>query len=143
MNKESRKNLTYTDEFPADEQYWNLFLTTGWNEEYQLKISDVKTILENSSFCFSAYDNNTLVGFGRVVTDKKVNAIILDLIVHPDFQGKSIGKVILDQLVVKCKELNIHDIQLFSAKNKLKFYEKRGFVKRPDDAPGMEFKNKI
>ena len=44
---------------------------------------------------------------------------------------------ILDDLVTRCKSNGIRDIQLFCAKGKVGFYEKHGFVKRPDDAPGM------
>jgi hypothetical protein len=37
-------------------------------------------------------------------------------------------------------DANIRDIQLFCARGQRAFYEKRGFVARPDDAPGMQYK---
>ena len=46
---------------------------------------------------------------------------------------------VLQELVEKCLELGIHDIQLFCAKGKAGFYEKHGFVVRRADAPGMEY----
>ena len=87
----------------------------------------------------SVYENENLVGFGRIICDGIVHALILDLIVDPEFQNKGIGGLILDKLVEKCKQHQIRDIQLFCAIGYSSFYEKRGFKKRPDDAPGMEY----
>jgi hypothetical protein len=41
-----------------------------------------------------------------------------------------------------CVAAKIRDIQLFSAKGKSGFYEKYGFKRRPENAPGMEIKYK-
>ena len=90
----------------------------------------------------SAYAGQKLVGFGRIICDGVLHALILDLIVHPDYQNLGIGGAVLDQLVNKCRLHKIRDIQLFSAEGKASFYEKRGFVFRQKNAPGMEFKLK-
>jgi hypothetical protein len=62
----------------------------------------------------------------------------VDLIIEPGFQRCGIGKLILKELVSKCKASAIPDIQLFCAKGKEGFYLKQGFRSRPIDAPGME-----
>ena len=77
-----------------------------------------------------------------MIADGIHHALIVDLIIHPDFQRKGLGSNLLDMLVKKCKEHNIRDIQLFSAKDKFVFYENHGFIKRPENAPGMELKMK-
>lgn len=64
--------------------------------------------------------------------------MIYEMIIFPEYQGKGIGKEILNMLVEKCKTNNIRDIQLFCAKGKREFYEKYGFVARQEDAPGMQ-----
>jgi GNAT superfamily N-acetyltransferase len=70
--------------------------------------------------------------------------MIYDMIIKASHQGKGIGTVILEKLIAKCKRDRLRDIQLFSAKGKVRFYSKRGFVERPLDAPGMRFcKNQI
>ena len=56
----------------------------------------------------------------------------------PEYQGQGIGSEILSQLVVRCQEAGVRDIQLVSARNKASFYEKRGFRTRAADSPGME-----
>jgi GNAT superfamily N-acetyltransferase len=62
------------------------------------------------------------------------------MIVHPEYQGRGIGTQILHLLVDWCERAGIRDIQLFCARGKLKFYEKNGFIPRPEDAPGMQYK---
>jgi GNAT superfamily N-acetyltransferase len=66
--------------------------------------------------------------------------MVYDMIVLPAYQGQGIGGVILDRLVEKCRAAGIRDIQLFCARGKRSFYEKRGFIARPDEAPGMQYR---
>lgn len=127
---------------PTPEQYFALFETTGWNEEYQLTAFDLSRVLKHSTFMVSAYDDQRLVGFGRVVSDS-LHAMIYDLIVAPDHQRQGIGGEILDRLIKHCQDAHVHDIQLFCAKGKREFYERHGFVARPDDAPGMQYRKTL
>jgi len=133
--------ITYSENIPAEKDFYSLFLTTGWNEKYKLNSKELILAVQNSWYYISAYDKEKMVGSGRIVCDGVVHALILDLIVHPDFQKKGIGDQILDKLVEKCRQYHIRDIQLFCAKGYSGFYEKRGFKKRPDDAPGMGSKS--
>ena len=45
-------------------------------------------------------------------------------------------------MVVILENNQYRDIQLFCAKGKAGFYERFGFLPRPQDAPGMEIKMK-
>ena len=76
-------------------------------------------------------------GFGRIVSDGVVHALIADLIVLPAYQRRGIGSEILRRLLDQCRTHEIHTVQLFCASGKAGFYEKHGFVRRADDAPGM------
>ncbi len=124
---------------PTSIEYLALFETTGWNAEYHLTALDLAKALKASDFTVSAYADYRLVGFGRLVTDS-IHALIYDLIVAPDFQRQGIGGEILDRLVKHCREEQIHSIQLFCATGKRYFYERHGFVARPEDAPGMQYR---
>jgi GNAT superfamily N-acetyltransferase len=132
--------IEFKNELPDIEQYFELYLTTGWNEEYNLTKHELAASISNSYFSVSAYDENKLVGFGRFVSDGIMHAMIYEMIVDPDYQRKKIGSEIMNRLLKECLELNIRDIQLFCAKGKRNFYESHGFVSRPDDGPGMEYK---
>jgi ribosomal protein S18 acetylase RimI-like enzyme len=132
--------IHYSHKPPDIKNYWPLFESTGWNENYQADKTELAFAINNSLHTLSAYSGNLLVGFGRIVSDGVLHAMIYDLIVLPEYQGLGIGSTILDTLLEKCIRANIRDIQLFCARDKAEFYKKRGFYTRPENAPGMEYK---
>lgn len=124
---------------PEPDQFWNLFQSTGWNEKYRLTSDELQKALQVSWYVLAAYEDEQLVGFGRLVSDGILHAMIYELIVLPEYQRHGIGSEILKKLVDKCLAAGVRDIQLFSASGKREFYEKRGFIPRPVDAPGMQY----
>jgi GNAT superfamily N-acetyltransferase len=130
--------VTLREQLPDRHEYFSLFETTGWNKVYQASPEELETANKNSWLVISAYDEDKLVGFGRVVTDFVLHAMIYDMIVLPDYQGMGIGTKIITTLVNRCKEQGIRDIQLFCAKGKRTFYERNGFEVRAADSPGMQ-----
>ncbi len=133
------KTFQITNEIPATMDYFALFETTGWNQAYQATPQALQQALDESWYTISAYDNGELVGFGRVLSDGVLYAMIYDLIVHPDFQQQGLGTLLLNRLIEACNSANIRAIQLFSAHGKTQFYESRGFVTRHHEAPGMVY----
>lgn len=133
-------DLRFVESLPDRHRFYDLFLTTGWNKNYRLNADKLHEALLNSWYVICVYDKERLVGFGRIICDGVVHALILDMIVHPDYQRKGIGSRILDLMVERCQRHRIRDIQLFCAKDKVGFYSKHGFKPRPENAPGMEIK---
>ncbi len=131
--------VKYMTELKSIDGFWLLFEKTGWNKDYKIFKEDLAVAVNNSRFIVAAYEGNRLVGFGRVVTDGILHAMVYDLITDPDYQGRGVGSEVLMRLVEKCQESGIRDIQLFCAKGKRKFYENRGFVVRPEEGPGMDY----
>jgi ribosomal protein S18 acetylase RimI-like enzyme len=132
--------ITYTNTLPTVESFFVLFQSTGWNDAHPRSAAQLHTGIQHSWYVVSAYDENKLVGFGRILSDGILHALIVELIVLPDYQGRGIGSTILNNLVAECKAHNIYDVQLFCAQGKSGFYEKYGFEKRPSDAPGMQLR---
>ncbi len=130
----------FKNELPAIDQYFDLFLTTGWNKEYHFTKKDVEEANNQSWFSVSVYDQENLVGFGRIISDGIHHALIVDVIVHPAYQKKGIGREIMSRLILHCRKHKVRDVQLFAAKGKFVFYEQLGFYIRPADAPGMQLK---
>jgi GNAT superfamily N-acetyltransferase len=128
---------TYQHTRPDKDQFYQLFESTGWNENYKLTPEEIYDALEAAWHSISAYDGKRLVGFGRILSDGKLHALITEMIVLPEYQGRGIGRVIMNDLLEKCRQHEIRDVQLFCAQGKVGFYQKFGFVKRRDDAPGM------
>jgi len=133
------KLIEYRTDPPDANAFFSLFETTGWNAKYAATPADLARAVDASWSILSAYADGSLVGFGRVVSDGTMHAVLFDVIVHPDYQRRGIGSEILTRLVRVCREAAIRDIQLFAAHGKGPFYERHGFRVRPDGAPGMEY----
>ena len=133
-------DLEYRDTLPDADAYFELFESTGWNQEYRLTCEELRAAASRSWFLLAGYRDGRLVGTGRVVSDGVLHALIVDVIVSPECQGQGIGASIMERLVERCRTARIRDVQLFSAKGKAPFYRRLGFVDRPADAPGMDWK---
>lgn len=133
--------ITYTSAFPTSFDFFDLYETTGWHQGSRFTSDQLSNAIQESWYALSAYHKDHLVGFGRVISDGILHALIVELIVHPDYQGQGIGSYILQELVARCKSANIAQVQLFAAQGKVNFHEKREFFCRPTDAPGMELQN--
>jgi ribosomal protein S18 acetylase RimI-like enzyme len=105
----------------------------GWQPRSEKKW---KEILSKSSFVYSVWDGKKLIGMGRLVEDG-IMCMIYDVIVHKNYQGKGIGKLIVNKLVDQTKGKKYCSIALFTDKDKVKFYKKLGFEIA---TVGMEFK---
>lgn len=125
---------------PDSASMWEVFLSAGWNSDYNLSENEYHLTALESRFIVSAYSGEKLIGYGRVAADGIMHAMIYDLIVLPEYRGCGTGSEILEKLIKLCREAGIRDIQLFCARGKRKFYEKRGFAARREDAPGMDYK---
>jgi N-acetylglutamate synthase-like GNAT family acetyltransferase len=132
--------IEYSENLPSIAKYKELFASTGWNKIISVSPDELYKALQQSWCVECAYDSSRLVGFGRVVSDGVLYAMIYDLIVAPSYQRTGIGSEILYRLINMCREAGIRELQLFSAAGLTEFYQKRGFEQRPTDAPGMRLK---
>ncbi len=135
-------NIEYSEALPSSGMYKRLFQSTGWNEEFKASADELIEALRQSWYVLCAYESGRLVGFGRLVSDGVLYAMIYDLIVAPSHQQRGIGSEILQRFINRCREAGIRYVQLFSAAGKSGFYRKRGFEERPKDAPGMQLRTK-
>jgi len=83
--------------------------------------------LLNSHSLVTAWDGDQLVGLGNALSDGYLVVYYPHLIVHPDYQGKGIGKLILDRFQEKYGHL--HQQILVADGKAVYFYEKFGFKK--------------
>ncbi|WP_291651863.1 GNAT family N-acetyltransferase [Clostridium sp.] len=81
---------------------------------------------ENSHTVIFVFDDDKLVGFGRAISDGIRQAAIYDVAINPEYQGKGLGRLILNSIKEKLPECNFI---LYAAPGKEPFYEKVGFGK--------------
>lgn len=132
--------IEYKQLKPSLHKYKELFESTGWTSSIAISDDALKMAIDNSWYWVSAFDEGTLIGVGRLVSDGALYAFVCDMIVHPSYQGKGIGKTILKMLKDKCLESKIQRVWLFAAQGRAEFYIKSGFEIRSVDAPGMQLK---
>lgn len=70
------------------------------------------------------YSDEKLIGFGRAVSDGEYQAAIYDVAVHPGYQRRGIGKMIIRKIIDLCPNC---DFLLFAASGTEEFYEKLNF----------------
>lgn len=63
----------------------------------------LRTVFANSMFKCFVYLDDRLVGAGRAIADGLDCAYLADIAVHPDHQGKGLGRAIIDRLVAMAK----------------------------------------
>lgn len=119
------------------EEYNKLFDEVGWGS-YDIKVS--KLALENSLYTFSIYDDDKIVGFGRLIGDGVCYFYIHDVMVLPSYQKKGIGTMIIDKLknkVSEYKKINPYlRLYLGASLGKEEFYKKCGFITREEAGLG-------
>ncbi len=81
----------------------------------------------NNSFrVVFAFDGTRLVGFARAISDGVYQAALYDMAIHPDYQGRGIGKHIVEKIKEQLEGFNI---LLYASPGKEDFYRKLGFRK--------------
>ena len=122
-----------------------LYEEVGWGA-YSSECS--KKALDNTLYSISIYDEDKVIGFGRLIGDGICFIYIHDVMVVPSFQSQGIGSMIMNKLLEKVKEIKEENpsvrTYLGASAGKEGFYEKFGFVKREEAGlgSGMILQNK-
>lgn len=130
--------IDYRPEPPSPADFIRLFRASGWSEADEIPEERLAAAPLGAWCGVTARLGGRVVGMGLVLSDGALHALIVDVIVAPELRGTGIGTEVVRRLVARCREAGIPSIQLFCARGKRPFYERLGFVARPDDGPGME-----
>ena len=115
--------------FPTNKEFNELFSTVGWGIRDEDKINNHR---ENSCFSVCVFDRSNIVGMARVVGDGSYYTVY-DVVVKQDHQGKSIGSILMREIIKWYKSIEDDDTYLYlgASYSTEKFYEKFGFKARP------------
>ena len=133
----NQKKYYFKYQFPSNKEFISLFESVGWNRTED-RINKIRL---NSCYSVCVYENNQIVGMGRVVGDG-CYFTIYDIVVNKEKQSKGIGSLIIKEIINWYKTIKDDDTYLYcgASKNKEYFYEKFGFKVRPNDDVGAGMK---
>lgn len=122
---------TLIDRLPTPDEYRALCESVGWGAVINFEAA--RTAIPNSLAGVVAVQDGQAVGMGRIVGDGAIFFYIQDIAVHPDHQGRGLGRAIMTRLMAY---LAAHApakafIGLFAAEGKGPFYEQFGFEQHP------------
>jgi len=110
-------------ERPIDSQaVYSLYTCVGWwPERTEEQIAHVL----RQDVAIGAWDADHLIGFARIVSDHCLHAYVEDMMVHPSYQRRGIGRLLMTRLLDALSP--IETITLFCTSDLVPFYEERGF----------------
>lgn len=130
-------DIKYIEKKPSAKEYNELIKSVGWGTWDEEIIEEA---LKNTLFSVCAYHEDKIVGMGRIIGDKTMFLYFHSIVIQPDYQGNKIGTNIIKKLLNKVEEYKKINPKirtyLGASKGKEEFYEKFGFVRRPNDELG-------
>ena len=130
MNKKRNNNINTS----VKKKYFFIAVTIAFSLLFTFVVfadgEDPLTTINNlSTFVFSAWEDNHLVGCVRVLSDLYFRSVIYDLAVLPEYQKRGIGT----ELVQRCINMCPGSEWLVQTDCAKEFYETIGFKKNSED----------
>jgi aralkylamine N-acetyltransferase len=85
----------------------------------------LRSAATNSYAVCTAYEGGHLIGFGRAISDGYYQSAIYDVVVHPECQGRGVGKALMEALLDKLPRSG--PVLIYAAPGKQDFYRQFGF----------------
>ena len=125
--------IRYIEHVPSAKEFNYLTNSVGWGTR---KNNIIDEALRNTLYSLCVYDDDKLIGYGRIIGDKTIFLYIQDIMVLPKYQSQKIGTKIMNMIIDRINEFrkvnpNIRTY-LGASKNKENFYKKFGFKSRSD-----------
>ena len=123
--------------------FWNILdlIKVEWPKEWKI-LSDEDLIQEfikssDNKFDVNKYlfENNQIIGWYRYSTwpreeSNKTIAHVFDIVINPEYQGKGLGKLLMEDLIKDCRERGYKKIMSRTIEGNIqsyKLHEKNGF----------------
>ena len=110
------------------EQFIELWETV-WGDGPSLE--QTRLAMKHTLFRVSVWDGDFIVAMARMNGDMGLNYYIKDVVVRPEYQGKGIGKMLINELRRFINDNGVKGTDIFvelcAVPDKIPFYEKFGF----------------
>ena len=91
-------------------------------------VEQAKLAMDNTLFRVSVFDGDKIIAMARVIGDISLCYYIKDVIVLPEYQGKGIGRMLIEELLKYINMNGVQDtnisVELCAMPDKIPFYEK-------------------
>lgn len=95
-------------------------------------LEQTELAMQHTLFRVSVWHDDKLAGMARMIGDMGLCYYIKDVIVHPDYQHKGIGRKMIDELLRFINDNGVSGTEVFvelsAMPDKVGFYEKFGFA---------------
>lgn len=102
---------------------------TVWGQGPSLE--QTRLAMEHTLFRISVFDGDKIVAMARMHGDMGLDYYIKDVIVRPEYQGKGIGRMLINELLKFINDNGINGtnvfVELCAKPDKIPFYAKFGF----------------
>ncbi|NJK36109.1 MAG: GNAT family N-acetyltransferase [Oscillatoriales cyanobacterium SM2_2_1] len=96
-----------------------------WARERRLE--DLVVMIANSDPVITVWDGAMLIGHGRATSDGVYRATIWDVVIHPDYQGRGLGRKLVQTILSHPKVCRVERVYLMTT-HQQSFYERIGFT---------------
>ena len=123
-----------SDSIPAAEEYNQLRIDAGLSP----KSNKAAVIgLPNSLYSVCIRNGQKLIGMGRIIGDGACFLQIVDIAVHPEYQGRGLGKLIMENVESYVSSIAVEGTYVSLIGDKPEFYEKLGYQHTAPSGFGM------
>jgi ribosomal protein S18 acetylase RimI-like enzyme len=114
--------LSFSEKVIKASDVIRLYQDAGWWDDRLEK--DIEEMLNNER-SVGAWEDDTLIGFARAVSDGKFRAYIEDVDIHSSYRKEGIGEKLVSKMLVELSHIDV--ISLFCEEHLIPFYEKNNF----------------
>ena len=112
-----------------------LYGAIGWSAAK--KPDELMRALAGSDVVYSAWDGDRLIGIANALTDGHLVVYYPHILVLPDYQGRGVGRRLLDML--QARYAHLHQQILVAEADSTGFYERAGFTRAGDTVPMWKY----
>jgi N-acetylglutamate synthase-like GNAT family acetyltransferase len=90
-------------------------------------LSDLETAIQHSEPVVTAWDGERLIGFARATSDRVYRAVLWDVVIHPEYRGRGLGRTLVKTLLAHPSVQKVERVYLMTSSQQ-GFYERLGFT---------------
>ncbi len=113
-------------EIPKLKALIDLYNSVKWTN-YTQNPSSLEVAVRNSTYIAAAYYNDELIGLVRSISDDVSIHYLQDILVHPNFQKKGIGRTLVKMALKRFEDVRSHMLLTDDEEKQIAFYKSMGY----------------